>query len=83
MSLGNGSLYYVIVWAACLVLGVTFASAAVVWGYAAALVGIVVFLHLSSGSPLEVLVSEAAGAAIFAGFLNSGARQTAMTVSGA
>lgn len=67
MSLGNGALYYVIVSAACLVLGVTFVSAAVVWGYAASLVGIVIALHLSSGSAPHILFSEAAVAAIFAG----------------
>ncbi|MDF2046408.1 sensor histidine kinase [Microbacterium sp. Kw_RZR3] len=67
MAFGNGSLYYGIVWAACLVLGVTFTAAAVVWGYAAALVGLVVALHLSAGSAPELMIGEAAVAAVFAG----------------
>ncbi|SMQ74879.1 sensor histidine kinase [Agreia sp. VKM Ac-1783] len=67
LMLGNGVLYYGIIWAACLMLGVTFARGAVVWGYAAALVTLSVALHLSSGSSIELLVAEAIGAAFFTG----------------
>lgn len=67
MTLGDGSLYYGIIWAACLVLGITFASGFVLWGYAAALVTLVVALHLSAGSPVELMVGEAVAAMFFAG----------------
>ena len=67
MMFGDGPLYYGIIWAACLVLGITFASSVVVWGFAAALVGLVVALHLSSGSPVERIVTEAIAATFFAG----------------
>ncbi|GAA3588082.1 HAMP domain-containing sensor histidine kinase [Klugiella xanthotipulae] len=67
MTLGDGSLYYGIIWVACLVLGITFASGFVVWGYAAALVALVVVLHLSTGSSVELMVSEAIAAMFFAG----------------
>jgi signal transduction histidine kinase len=67
MTLGDGSLYYGIIWAACLVLGITFASGFVLWGYAAALVALVVALHLSAGSSVELMVGEAIAAMFFAG----------------
>ena len=67
MMFGDGPLYYGIIWAACLVLGVTFASSVVVWGFAAALVALVVALHVSAGSSDERLVTEAIGAMFFAG----------------
>ncbi|WP_440710667.1 sensor histidine kinase [Herbiconiux sp. YIM B11900] len=67
MTFGDGSLYYGIIWAACLVLGITFASAVVVWGFAAALVALVVVLHVSSGSPAELVVTEAIATVFFAG----------------
>lgn len=67
MSLGDGTLYYGIIWAACLVLGITFSSAAVVWGYAAILVILVVLLHLSAGNSVELMVTEVVGAMFFAG----------------
>ncbi|SKA96196.1 Signal transduction histidine kinase [Agreia bicolorata] len=66
MMFGDGSLYYGIIWAACLILGITFASA-VVWSYAGALVALVVLLHLSAGSSVEVMVTEAIAATFFAG----------------
>ncbi|WP_460945895.1 sensor histidine kinase [Okibacterium endophyticum] len=67
MALGNGSLYYGIIWTACLVLGVTFSAGIVLWLYAAALVVIVVALHLTSGSAVELTASEAIAAAFLAG----------------
>jgi signal transduction histidine kinase len=67
MMFGDGPLYYGIIWAACLVLGITFASSIVVWGFAAALVALVVALHLSSESPVERIVTEAIAATFFAG----------------
>lgn len=67
MTLGNGSLYYGIVWTACLVLGVTFTSGVALWGYAAALISLVVVLHLSAGSSVEVMLGEVVSAAFFAG----------------
>ena len=67
MMFGDGPLYYGIIWAACLVLGITFASSIVVWGFAAALVALVVALHLSSNSPAERIVIEAIAATFFAG----------------
>jgi len=67
MMFGDGALYYGIIWAACLVLGITFASSVVVWGFAAALVTLVVALHLSSNSPAERIVTEAIAATFFAG----------------
>jgi signal transduction histidine kinase len=67
MMLGDGFLYYGIVWAACLVLGITFASGFVVWGYAAALVTQVVTLHVSSGSTVEQIVNETIAATFVAG----------------
>ncbi|GAA3647520.1 sensor histidine kinase [Microbacterium marinilacus] len=67
MALGNGSLFYGIVWAACLVLGVTFARGLVLWAYAAGLVALVVVLHLGAGSSVETTYTEAIGAAVLAG----------------
>ncbi|MDN4640819.1 histidine kinase [Agreia sp. PsM10] len=67
MMLGDGALYYGIIWAACLVLGVTFASGVVVWAYAGVLVVLVAVLHVSAGSSDERLVTEAIGAMFFAG----------------
>lgn len=67
MTLGDGPLYYGIIWAACLILGVTFGSGFVLWGYAAALVVVVVALHRSVGSPVDLMVIEAIAAMFFAG----------------
>lgn len=67
MSFGNGALYYGIIWAALLMLGVTFSATRVLWGYATALVLIVLALHLASGSPAEFMLAEAIGTAVLAG----------------
>ena len=67
MALGNGALYYGIIWTACLVLGVTFSAGIVLWAYAAGLVTLVVALHLSTGSPPQIIFIEAIGAALLAG----------------
>ncbi|WP_344099473.1 sensor histidine kinase [Myceligenerans crystallogenes] len=67
MALGNGPMFYGIVWTACLMLGVTFAAGAVLWGYTASLVVLVIVLHLSAGSPPEVAFVEAVAAAFLAG----------------
>jgi signal transduction histidine kinase len=66
LALGDGSLYYGVVWAACLVLGLTFASAAALWSYIAALVVLVTGLHVFGGSGLERTVTEAVGTAVVA-----------------
>lgn len=65
MTLGDGPLYYGIIWTACLILGITFGSGAVVWGYAAALVALAVALHLWVSSSVELVVSEAIAAMFF------------------
>lgn len=67
MSLGNGALFYGIIWSACLILGVTFRSTTVLWGYAAVLVATVVTLHVTTGSPAEAMATEAVGAAVLSG----------------
>lgn len=67
MALGDGSLYYGAIWTACLVLGVTFSSGLVVWGYAAVLVSLVIVLHVSAGSRIDVLVDEVIASMFFAG----------------
>jgi signal transduction histidine kinase len=67
MTLGDGALYYGIIWAACLMLGITFVSAAVVWGFSGALVALVVLLHLSSGNSVDRMMTEAIAATFFAG----------------
>lgn len=67
MSFGNGALYYGIIWAAVLMLGVTFSATRVLWGYATTLVVIVLSLHLASGSPAEFMLAEAIGTAVLAG----------------
>ncbi|MFS0712251.1 hypothetical protein ABC195_16280 [Microbacterium sp. 2P01SA-2] len=67
ISFGKGALYYGIIWAALLMLGVTFSATRVLWGYATALVLIVLALHLASGSPAEFMLAEAIGTAALAG----------------
>ncbi|MFK4115144.1 sensor histidine kinase [Microbacterium sp. NPDC006705] len=67
MSFGNGALYYGIIWAALLMLGVTFSATRALWGYATTLVVIVLSLHLASGSPAEFMLAEAIGTAVLAG----------------
>ncbi|MDF2563336.1 MAG: signal transduction histidine kinase [Microbacterium sp.] len=67
MSFGNGALYYGIIWAALLMLGVTFSATRVLWGYATTLVITVLTLHLTSGSPAEFMLAEAIGTAVLAG----------------
>lgn len=65
MTLGNGSLFYGIIWTACLVLGVTVGTGILLWAYAAGLVALV--LHMSAGSPTEVVLTEAIGAGLMTG----------------
>lgn len=67
IALGDGALYYGVVWTACLVLGVTFRSAGVLWLYTGVMVAVVFALHVSAGSPLEAMIAEAIAAAFFAG----------------
>lgn len=67
MALGNGALFYGIIWTACLVLGVTFSAGVVLWGYASGLVMLVLVLHVTSGSPAEATYTEAIAAAFLAG----------------
>lgn len=67
MMFGNGALFYGIIWAASLVLSVTFAPPLVLWGYAAALTVLTFALHLSSGSAAEILLAETAGTAVLSG----------------
>ncbi|WP_119697855.1 sensor histidine kinase [Microbacterium halotolerans] len=67
IALGNGMLYYGIIWTACLVLGVTFTAGIVLWAYAAGLGVLVLMLHLSAGSPPETIFIEAISAALLAG----------------
>jgi len=66
LALGDGSLYYGVVWAACLVLGLTFTSAVALWSYTAALVALVTGLHVVGGSPVERTVTEAVSTAVVA-----------------
>ena len=67
MALGNGSLYYGIIWTACLILGVTLSAGIVLWGYAAGLVALVVVLHVTGGSTVEATYTEAIATAFLAG----------------
>lgn len=67
MALGNGSLFYGIVWTACLIMGVTFARTVVLWTYAGALVVLVLLLHLSAGSGPQTLSAEAIATGFLAG----------------
>lgn len=67
MALGNGSLFYGIIWTACLVLGVTLSAGILLWAYAAGLVALVLVLHLSAGSSADIVLTEAIGAALMAG----------------
>ncbi|MDO7882687.1 sensor histidine kinase [Salinibacterium soli] len=67
MALGNGPLFNGIIWAACLMLGLTFAATAVLWSYAAGLVGLVVVLHTLSGSSAERTAIEAVATLFAAG----------------
>lgn len=67
MALGNGSLFYGIIWTACLVLGVTVSTGILLWAYAAGLVALVLVLHLSAGSPADVVLTEALGAGLMTG----------------
>lgn len=67
IALGDGALYYGIVWTACLMIGVTFASAAALWSYAVILVGLVIVLHVAVGTRADALIAEAIGTLFFAG----------------
>lgn len=67
IALGNGMLFYGIIWTACLMLGVTVSAGLVLWGYAGGLIALVVILHLGSGSPADTIFAEASGTAVMAG----------------
>lgn len=67
VALGDGALYYGIIWVAFLVIGVTFASRVPLWSFAAALVIFVVTLHLSAGTPAMQIFTEAVTTAAFGG----------------
>lgn len=75
IALGNGSLFYGIIWTACLAIGVTFSSSLALWSFTGLLVAVVVTLHAGSGSSLDRTVIEAVVAVFSAGI---GAAMTAV-----
>jgi signal transduction histidine kinase len=85
LILGNGPLFFGIVWTACLVIGVTFTSGLLLWAYAVGLVGLVIVLHLTVGSSSAVLTTEAVATAIFAGIAaaNAGVLRDSLRVGDA
>lgn len=64
---GDGVLYYGVIWAACVVLGVTFAARWAVWLYTTALVVSVSVLHITSGSSDERILVEVIGTLFLCG----------------